>query len=152
MFYAKIMSMKQVRVGIDIGNVIIGGDGVEDTSFFTQDFLKTPMVPDAFASIAEISESFDVWLLSKCGNKTQEKTLLWLHDKNFFAQTGVAPQQVLFCQQRPQKALIAQELGFKVFIDDREDIIDSMRGIVQQPILFRTWEKVHIHPLAWFTS
>lgn len=141
--------MEKIKVGIDIGNVIIGGGG-EDTSFFTDGFLNTPMIPGAFDSIKELSKSYDIWLLSKCGTKVQEKTLLWLADKDFFAETGVNPEQVIFCKTRPQKAGIAQENGFRVFIDDREDIIESMKGIVEQRILFTEWSKVKVQPVTWF--
>lgn len=142
--------MKQLTVGIDIGNVIIGGDGPEDTSFFSDNFLRTPMIKDAFDSIATIASTSDVWLISKCGEKVQAKTLAWLEDRDFFAITGVNPEQVIFCKTRPEKAGIAERLGLDVFIDDRTDIIDSMKGIVAQPILFTSWDKVKINLVAWF--
>lgn len=141
--------MTKVRIGIDIGNVIIGGGG-EDTSFFGDNFLRTPEIKDAFVSIAKLSEEYDVWLLSKCGQTVQDKTLAWFKDRNFFALTGVNPEQVLFCRQRNQKAGIAQNLGLRAFIDDREDIIDSMKGAVDQPILFTSWDKVKVHPTKFF--
>lgn len=142
--------MSKLRVGIDIGNVIIGGGG-EDTSFFSDGFLKTPMIPGAFDSIKEIAAKHDVWLISKCGARVQERTRDWLEDRDFFEITGVNPEQMIFCKTRPEKAVIAERLGLSVFIDDRDDIIDSMEGIVEQRILFTAWDKVNINPEVWFS-
>lgn len=142
--------MCKIRIGIDIGNVIIGGGGA-DTSFFGDNFLLTPEILGAFAAIKELSKTFDVWLLSKCGQTVQAKTLLWLEHYDFFNQTGVNPEQVVFCRKRSQKAGIAQELGLRSFIDDREDIIESMVGIVDQPILFTSWAETHVWEPARFS-
>lgn len=129
-----------VRIGIDIGKVIIGGVGEADTSFFTDDYLTTPAVQDSFISISLINTQHEVWLLSKCGEKVQNRTLEWLEDRKFFEITGIPRERVLFCRKRPQKAGIAQAHDFSVFIDDREDIIESMKGVVKRPILFTSWQ------------
>jgi hypothetical protein len=141
--------MEKKRIGIDIGNVIVGGGG-EDTSFFSDNFLKTPKIDGAFEAIQSLAEEFDVWLLSKCGQTVQDKSLAWLLHHDFYKTTGVNPEQVIFCRQRNQKAGIAKNLGFRAFIDDRNDIIDSMEGIVDQPILFTSWEEVKVRPAESF--
>lgn len=141
--------MTKTRIGIDIGNVIIGGAGA-DTSFFSDDFLRTPEIPGAFEAITELASAYDVWLLSKCGQKVQDKTLIWLSKHLFFEQTGVDPQQVLFCRQRSEKAGIARDRGFHAFIDDRHDIIDSMKGIIDHPLLFTDWESIRKNPALTF--
>lgn len=135
--------MEQKKLGVDIGNVVIGGGG-EDTSFFGDNFLNTPMIPGAFTEIAELAQEFDVWIISKCGQKVQDKTLIWLEHHNFFEVTGVKREQVIFCRKRNEKAGIAESLGLVAFIDDREDIIDSMQGVVQQPILFTSWAETEV--------
>jgi hypothetical protein len=38
---------------------------------------------------------------------------------------------------------MAQALELDIFIDDRQDIIDSMDGIVEYPILFTSWEQTN---------
>lgn len=147
------------RVGVDLGNVVIGGGAaqtgetregdsaaIEDTSFFGDNYLKTPMVTDAFEAVAELSKNFDVWIISKCGLKVQEKSLNWLEHYNFFEITGVQREQVIFCRKRNEKAGIAQSLNLVAFIDDREDIIESMQGVVEQPILFTSWKETKVHP------
>lgn len=133
--------MEKLRIGIDIGKVIIGGEGEADTSFFDDNYLMTPEVAGAFTAIRTLSEKFDVWIISKCGTKVQERTLEWLLSREFYTKTQVAPEQVLFVKKRPQKAPLAEELGLVAFIDDREDIIASMQGKIPHPILFRDWEQ-----------
>ena len=132
--------MEKVRIGIDIGKVIIGGPSeLPDTSFFGDNFLDTPPIPDSFESIRLLAEEFDVWIISKCGQKVQDRSLLWLAEYRFFEKTGVNPEQVLFCRKRTDKAPLAQSLGLRVFIDDRADIIASMEEAVEFPLLFSSW-------------
>lgn len=135
--------MEKVRIGIDIGNVIFGGGG-DDTSFFGDNFLNTPTMEGSFEAVAELTKKFDVWLISKCGQKVQDKTLLWFTHHRFFELTGVKPEQVIFCRKRNEKAGIAESLGLQAFIDDRKDIIDSMQGVVERPVLFTSWKETAI--------
>jgi hypothetical protein len=88
-----------------------------------------------------LAKEFDVWLISKCGKKIQDRSLAWLEAYEFFEVTGVKPEQVIFCRQRKEKSPIAESLALRVFIDDRVDIISSMENIVAHPILFRSWEE-----------
>ena len=134
---------KKIRIGVDIGRVIIGGSGGDGVGLFKGDYRKTPEIPDAIRSVASLNERYEVWLLSKCKVETQEKIVLWLAGQDFHERTGMPVNRILFCLQRPEKAGIAEAHGFKIFIDDREDIIDSMDGIVDHPILFTSWENTN---------
>lgn len=134
--------MEKILIGIDIGKVIIGGESdLPDTSFFSENFLATPPVSEAFESIRLLAQEFDVWLISKCGQKIQDRSLAWLEEYKFFEITGVKPDQVIFCRQRKEKAPIAASLGLRVFIDDRLDIISSMKDVVDYPVLFSSWRE-----------
>lgn len=134
--------MEKVRIGIDIGKVIIGGAADQpDTSFFSDNFLATPPIHESFESIQWLAKEFDVWIISKCGQKIQDRSLVWLEAYKFFEITGVNPEQVIFCRQRKEKAPIAESLGLRVFIDDRVDIISSMENVVEHPVLFTSWEE-----------
>ena len=66
----------QPRIGVDIGRVIIAGDG-PDTSFFNDDYMEVPPVDGAFDGVARLVRAFAgrVWLVSKCGQKIQQRTL-----------------------------------------------------------------------------
>lgn len=133
----------KIRIGVDIGRVIIGGAGGDGVGLFKGDYHKTPEIKDAIKSVAALNADSEVWLLSKCKIETQEKIILWLAGKDFHELTGVPRERILFCLERPQKAGIAKAHDFKVFIDDREDIIQSMDGVLPHPILFTSWEQTN---------
>jgi hypothetical protein len=131
---------REPRIGVDIGRVIINGDG-PDTQFFGHDqaeALRTPAVPGAFASVAELVERFSgrVWLVSKCGPKIQARSLAWLDHHGFWATTGMDRKQVRFCRERPEKAKHARQLGLTHFVDDRFDVLTHLVGLVDRMYLF----------------
>jgi len=132
-----------VKIGIDIGNVIIGGDG-EDT-FFTEDFLETPKVSGVDQSLQDLwAKGHEMHLISKCGEKVEAKTLEWLRDRSYLSPSFLIPRHRMhFVRKRHLKAPMAQALELDIFIDDRQDIIDSMEGIVAHLILFTSWEQVN---------
>jgi hypothetical protein len=128
------------RIGVDIGRVIINGDG-PDTSFFAHDqdqAMRTPAVPGAFESIAALVEGFagQVFLVSKCGPKIQARSLAWLEHHGFFEATGVDRAQLRFCRERRDKAVHAVQLGLTHFVDDRFDVLTHLAGRVDRLYLF----------------
>jgi hypothetical protein len=130
-----------MKIGIDIGNVIIGGGG-EDTQFFTDLYLATPEVEGAWDFIRILSKAgHELHLVSKCGLKTEEKSLKWLDANSFFQWLRL--HRTHFVRKHHLKAPMAQALELDIFIDDRQDIIDSMDGIVEYPILFTSWEQTN---------
>ncbi len=48
----------------------------------------------------------------------------------------MAPGNLRFCLQRPQKADHCRELGITHFIDDRSDVLRHLEGIVPKRYLF----------------
>lgn len=129
-----------MKIGIDIGNVIIGGGG-EDT-FFTEDFLRTPEVRGAHLSIHRLLKlDHEIHIISKCGPKIEQKSLEWLEAWNFF--WFLATHRCHFVRKRHLKAPMAQALELDIFIDDREDVLEHMEGIVPHLILFTSWEQTN---------
>jgi hypothetical protein len=132
------------RLGIDIGRVIINGEAHPDggdTAFFQGDesaMLATPEVPDAVFSIAILVRAFEgrVWLVSKCGPRTQERTLRWLRGHDFYRRTGLFPDHVRFCRERADKRGHCEELGITHFVDDRVDVHAAIHGVVDHQYLF----------------
>jgi hypothetical protein len=144
-------------LGVDIGRVIIEGDG-PDTSFIggsDADAMRAPATAGAFESLRRLSRLFDrrVWLVSKCGPRIQERTRKWLDRHRFFQETGIPYGQLRFCRQRKEKAPICLDLGVTLFVDDRLDVLDAMAGVVPYHFQFgassappsivpvRTWEE-----------
>ncbi|UDL16800.1 phosphatase [Arthrobacter phage Atuin] len=128
-----------MKIGIDIGNVIIGGDH-EDTTFFTDDFLKTPEVEDAISSIRDLRKAgHEIFLISKCSATVESKTMQWLKFYDFWLRTGLK-EFPYFVRHRMDKAPLARALELDLFIDDRDDIIVSMHRL-RYAILFKSWEE-----------
>src|SRR5689334_16267078 len=105
------MNIREPRLGIDIGRVIIDGsahpDG-GDTAFFDGDeatMLATPEMAGAVEAIATLGLLFEgrVWLVSKCGPRVQARTLRWLDGHDFYRRTGLPVRNVRFCRARADK-------------------------------------------------
>jgi hypothetical protein len=132
------------RLGVDIGRVIIAPvDPVSgaDTEFLTGDerrAMLTPPAQGAFAALRELNERFGgaVWIVSKAGPRVQALTRRWLDRWRFFALTGVRPSNLHFCRERHEKAEYARRFGLTHFIDDRQDVLAPMRGLVPNLLLF----------------
>jgi hypothetical protein len=132
---------RQPRLGIDIGRVLIAGDGVGDTSFFGRseaDAMLTPEVPGALAAVARLVPRFEgrVWLVSKCGARIRERSRAWLRHHDFFALTRVREEDMHFCRERSEKAEICARLEITHFVDDRLDVLEAMRALVPHRFLF----------------
>lgn len=136
------MNTSHLRLGVDIGRVIIGGGaaGGDDTQFFSGDtatMLATPAVPGAFEALARLVPRFEqVWLVSKCGERVRRHTRLWLDHHDFAARTGIPRERLRFCRKRPEKAVHCAELGITHFVDDKLDVHAALRGVVAHRFLF----------------
>jgi hypothetical protein len=135
---------REPRLGIDIGRVIIDGgshpDG-GDTAFFSGDeetMLATPEMPGAFDTIATLVPLFGgrVWLVSKCGERVQARTLRWLDGHDIYGRTGLARDHVRFCRRRADKRIHCEELALTHFVDDRPDVHAAIRDIVTEQYYF----------------
>jgi hypothetical protein len=132
-----------MNLGIDIGRVIIKGDTDEPNLFFSKDFLVAPAVEGAFSAIRQIVEIYGskaVFLVSKCGESTESKTLQWLDYQGFYSQTGVLAENIRFCRERSEKQLICLENEIRIFIDDRYSVLKHLTQM-QKMFLFDPIEK-----------
>lgn len=159
--------MRQHALGIDIGGVIIDrvNDGT-DTSFFSENYLQTTAVPDAFNVIGILQKRYgdNVFIVSKCGQRTQDKTLAWLEHHRFFDTTLVRKEAIHFCRERYQKDGICKELGITRFIDDRLEVLGNLSTVpvrylfqpdqreinrfarfLNQVITVTTWQEILAH-------
>ncbi len=130
----------ELELGVDIGRVIIAGDG-PDTSFVSgsdEDALRTPEIAGATEALARLHRAVGgrLWLVSKCGARVQERTRRWLGHRRFFETTGIDASNLFFCRTRPEKAPICARLGITCFVDDRSDVLESMDGIVPHRLWF----------------
>ncbi len=125
-------------VGVDIGGVLIARSGEDDdTSFFSDRYLETPEVPRAFEGLARLTELYgeEVFLVSKCGRRTERRTREWLRAHDLEARTGVSPWRLWFCRERAEKADIAGVLHLTAFVDDRLDVLGALGRKVRTRVL-----------------
>jgi hypothetical protein len=130
----------QPRLGVDIGRVIIHGDG-PDTNFLScsdEQAMRAPAMAGVFEALTRLTARFEgrVWIVSKCGPRIEQRSRAWLEAHRFFDITGIARQNVRFCRNRRDKAPICLELGIDFFVDDRIDVLRPMLSIVAHRFLF----------------
>jgi hypothetical protein len=137
-------AITQPRLGVDFGRVIQGAafpSGAEDTVFLhggLTEALASPPTDGAFDVLARLVRLFDgrVWVISKCGERIQERTLAWLDHHDFYGRTGVSRRNVRFCRRRADKAVHCTDLAITHMIDDRIDVHRVLRGLVPHRYLF----------------
>ncbi len=132
-------------LGIDIGGVIIDrANDNTDTSFFSDNYLRTTQSPNAFTVIRALVENrfqSRVYVVSKCGPKVQAKSLRWLDHHQFYDLTRVSRGSIHFCLERHEKAGICKELQITHFIDDKLEVLGHLDGIVPHRYLFNPQER-----------
>lgn len=128
-----------MRIGIDIGGVVIGSPDGKDTSFFSNNYLATPMMRMAHKSLYILNQEHEIFFISKAGPKTAQKTLDWFRNRGLFWKLGIDESRLIFCRERSQKAPISLLLELDLFIDDRLDICKSMEENGVSSILFKDW-------------
>ena len=103
-----------------------------------EDALATPPCEGLYEVLPNLVRRFDghVWLVSKAGQRVQEKTRRWLSHQHFFERTGIPAHHLRFCLDRAEKATHCRELGVTHFIDDRQDVLRHLDGIVEHRFLF----------------
>ncbi|TDD70332.1 hypothetical protein [Actinomadura rubrisoli] len=135
---------KEPRLGIDFGRVIHGGPlapGDADTVFLGGSFeeaLASPATEGVYEVLPGLIAAFGgrAWIISKCGDRIQRRTLAWLDHHDFYGRIGLPRGNVRFCRKRADKAWHCEELGITHMIDDRLDVHRAIRGIVPYRYLF----------------
>lgn len=131
------------KIGIDIGRVIISGDTDSTSSFFGDNYLQTNQLLHAFEGVQHLINVFGaehVFLVSKCSEVTQQRTLAWLSHHSFYEFTGLFHHHIHFCRERAEKAGICEQLGIDIFIDDRFSVLQHL-GALKQLYLFNPSEQ-----------
>ncbi|HIC79952.1 MAG TPA: hypothetical protein EYP07_03165 [Kiloniellaceae bacterium] len=131
------------RLGVDIGGVIIEGvSAAADTSFFSDNYLKTPALPGAIEALQRLADARfgeNIFLVSKCGARTEARTREWLSHHLVYARAGLDPARLRFCRKRHEKAPICEDLGITHFIDDRLEVLGYLESVPNR-LLFRPQE------------
>jgi len=92
-----------------------------DTSFFTENYLRTTAVrasSDALRQLVEKKRFGDkVYLVSSAERKCRRRPCHWLEHHRFYDITGIERSHVRFCRERHEKAPICQGLGITHFVE-----------------------------------
>jgi hypothetical protein len=118
-------------LGIDIGNVIINHrlTDKDDKTLHEERYSTIPAAEGVYEAIKELNDrkfKGNIFLISKCTPWAQEKILVWLTDNDFYAKTGVKPENVFFCRERHEKDKICKDNNITYFIDDRLEVLSHM--------------------------
>ncbi len=107
----------QRSVGIDLGNTV----------FYRKDGIKV-VYDDAFRVLCRLTddEYVDIFIISKVTPEEEKSAIKWFDEVNFFTETGIKPEQVHFCRERKDKAVIAEKVGLSHHIDDRPEVMFHM--------------------------
>ena len=149
--------LAHARIGVDIGRVLMcPTDEVKgpDTSFLSASpdlAMRIPPSEGAEQILRELVHATrgHVWFVSKAGKRIRALTREWFHHNDFFTRCGVPEQHLHFCFKRHEKAGIAEELGLTHFIDDRRDVLEHLRTVVDHLYLFGIQSEA---PPPWVVS
>lgn len=137
------MENKKV-LGVDIGNVIIDFRQVDtdDKNLMEERYSTIPPTDNVFKALKKLNDHFggDVFLVSKCTEWAEEKIGNWLNDNNFYSETGIKKDNVLFCRERREKKGLCEQKGVTHFIDDRLENLGYLVNDVEHLYLFQPKE------------
>lgn len=125
-----------LRIGIDIEGVIRVKTAKSRT---IDEYLAATPLKNAAKTIKILVKLFgneNIYIISRCPEYAEDVIIQWLDNQKFFTDINLDRSNVFFCRERADKALIAKRLKLTYFIDDRIDVLDAMKDIVANRILF----------------
>ena len=125
-----------LKIGIDIGGVLRSRRSSAESQVTT---LPQPPNPHALQVTTNLVRKYgkeNIYIVSKCAEESEDAMFSWLRDNGVFDEVGVDPQNVYFCRLRTDKAPIARDLKLEYFVDDRAEVLESMRGIVNRRVMY----------------
>ena len=112
--------LSDIILGIDLGGTI----------HHRVEGVVMPM-PHAFRVIRDLKRLVKgIYIISKVTDEQSLAAYNWFRTVNFFEETTLTPNKVLFCYERIDKGPIACKLGVTHFIDDRPDVMLGLQSEV----------------------
>jgi len=129
--------MKHV-LGLDVGGVLTDRSQTIDTSLLGPNYLRAPSVVGAFDAVTELVKLFEgrVHIVSKCGTQIERRTREWLEARSFHEMMGIPKTHLHFVRTRIEKTPVCRDLGITCFVDDHQEVLAPMAGIVPIRVLF----------------
>jgi hypothetical protein len=130
------------RLGVDIGNVIINNQLIDcnDQAFYVNHYSQVPPIKDAFEVLKKINNrqlNNRIYLVSRCPEYAEAIILKWLRENNFYDKTGIDINNIYFCRERKEKAVICERLKITHFVDDRYEVLSYMTETNKHLYLFQ---------------
>mmetsp|Transcript_33552 Transcript_33552/g.52214 ORF Transcript_33552/g.52214 Transcript_33552/m.52214 type:complete len:208 (+) Transcript_33552:1536-2159(+) len=122
-------------LAIEISGVIILRDpnvDEDDDQFLTDQYDKTPMVPDAIEAVSLLAQGRfqeKIYLISVASPGVQAKMLRWLTNRGFYEKSGIPRENVHFCRELDEKKDVCKELGITHMIESSvaaQGMVESM--------------------------
>src|ERR1700760_2594202 len=126
-------------LGVDIGRGITPETTDGRITVFGDDYRGMRPHAGAFDTLRDLGEQRfgqNIYLVSKCGPKIQERTLELLNMWDFYRETGIDRSRVYFCRDIAGKGPFASALSLTDFLDDREDVLELLPDSVTNKMLF----------------
>jgi hypothetical protein len=130
------MDNHMILIGMDVHGVIMDKF---DKSKSVEEYLTTVPLKHATTVIKNIIDLYgpeNTFIISKCPMYAEDEIIKWLDNQNFFTEIGFIRSNVYFCRERTDKAPVAKQLRLTHFIDDRVDVLNAMKDVVSNRILF----------------
>ena len=112
--------MVQLKLGVDIGGVIIGAHRADE---------EFPEIEGALMALTRFNKDEEspfknnVFLVSRANPQQQVNSLGWLCKKGFYQKTGISFDKIFFCPERVGKAGICVKNAITHFVDDRLEVL-----------------------------
>lgn len=118
-------------LGVDIGGVIIDLGDYQSLDRDPTEGAPLREIVGSRAALRRLSaEIFErVHLVSACSPATAAITRRRLRENGFCNDTGIGVESMRFCRLRTEKAAICAELGVTHFVDDRLEVLSSLRSV-----------------------
>jgi len=124
------MPKKLKTIAFDLGGVIFQANN--DTNIFSANYLETPIQPEMFHILEELSKNKynKLIIISKAyptnAQKSKEILKIYRLDEYF--------NSIIFCEKNEDKAPIAEAMRVDIMIDDKEEVLgefpDSIKTIL----------------------
>jgi len=129
------MPKKLKTIAFDLGGVIFQANN--DTNIFSANYLETPIQPEMFHILEELSKNKynKLIIISKAyptnAQKSKEILKIYRLDEYF--------NSIIFCERNEDKAKIAEAMRVNVMIDDKEEVLREFPPFIKT-ILFKEEE------------